>query len=1839
MKFSFWGLILSGLQLTTLTAQVYVDPTATGSNNGTSWSNAYTNLVEAIVLAGANAELHIAEGIYYPDEFTGGIDNDENEHFQIFDKQTLIGGFPSGGSTLTERRPDIYKTILSGDLEQNDVPGSLVGTNALAVIKNRANASDIELDGLIIQGGVTGIVFDGDAHNVILRGCVIRGNGPAESDTDPAGSPYGGYLLEGNSATLINCVISGNVGRIAGGGFLGGGTFPLGGPFAGSYLNCTFHGNRGGTNSCDASVVESTKGCLVWNLQPAKPSGLSNTSNNLFRNAGGSDPLFWQEVDWQRAPTTEGNLRLGYQSAAIDGAPLDPLHNGKDAGNGGRVFGSSPDIGAYEWRGVRYVDASATGFETGVTWANAYTDLQDALGVGAVGRSILVAEGTYYPDQGTQNQALSFEVDQVQLLGGFPTGGGTLASRKLSGTSILSGDFDNDDDPGEPKSNNSYQVVKLAENSFSSIDGFTIERGNTELLSDKPHGAGIYSLENHHLVLKNGIIQKNASELGGALWMENGVLEVENVAGKLNQATDNGGAFYLSECSAYLDSVDFNDNESLLNGAGLYANDCLTAMWDCSLADNTSQRSGGGFYGLNGRMTAEDLTVWGNTADRNAGGLALVGTDLDGLALDVRGNSAPMDGGGIWMRSSAVSVESSLITGNSCGDDGAGIYDLETSPTFINLTLHGNNASGDGGGLYSRDSSPNFKNCLIVGNAASGSTTSASASFSNPGTSFPTYAYCYLDNFDLSSVGTANYDSSDSVLTVSLVSPLNPANAPSTGGDARQHHPSVAINGGSLSHLTSDRDVAGNSRSNQKTSFLEGYDDVVDIGAYETRITNNIAAAPPYGLAVGRNVSNLSSTVTLQPNADLMSEFALRRTISGWPKPSPSTEPPFSLGWTINGTTAPVLALSGNNTVEGVTIAGPAANAPPSDLSTFVGAVQALNTNPVSLINCTIEGGIRLEGVEAEVREINFADSFEPAYFKDNPTLSLVNSRIEKGQFYLKGVTSARVEGCLGFLPNSGFGTSFDLQTYFVNDASTTELVNCSFYYVTFGLPDPRLTNRNGGSLSVTNCFFWQKFENSSGTGPPLLSEGGATEIFSHTLFYGLDLTTQGTGNLDGSDTSLELSFLNVGGPPVFTSSSPVVNAGLSSAVQEDRALGGQRRISGDSVDIGAYEHRFVHIDPTATGANDGTTWADAYTSQSLLDFSADERVQSTLLFAEGRYRGFSGSFQISAFSSETHQNALELQNSSLLGGFPPGGGTLASRDPSVFPVIITGELDPADDNDFSYGDNISLLVGMTGRCTVDGFTFTGARNHALRCGSPLSATSFDTLVVENCRFIKNRFTNSSALFIDGGPAIYAVAGPRDAALTVRSCEFIGNESIQTNTTKPPLGGAICVNQESFNSLNDQYFYSLEVEDCRFVDNSAYRDAPSQGGWGGAVALRTGSEAGLNNFRAAFRRCHFQGNQAGDQGGAVYSGNGFGLLFESCSFSGNYSNKEAGAIYSPSRFTIGDPPTLSPSGNSRTLVNCSFQGNQALNRISAVSGAFRIINSVAWDNRVINPTSNNFQPEQDVAIASNDFNENLNTYTNCLVQGVDLTLQGNGNLDGTDPTNDPRFYAPVVLAEDGVAAGLLHPTSTVLLNKGTTAFSLSNLSTPLDGSLDLIGNARVQGSHIDIGAYEGTRAPFPSGAEQVLWESDNDGDGASYGAELAWGTDPNVADSDGANFFSAEPDVNSNGFLLAGEVSFGIDLNNSPPHTIWVASQTEDLKDWEPFFISDGSSILLKSGTVTLNGSGIGDTIPGNGVLGMRPRILLSDEGGGVSQAPKVFYRFEALRLPPESFPVECVAP
>ena len=194
---------------------IYVNQNATGANNGTSWTDAYTNLDSALSSAHEGDAIWIAAGTYKPSS-NGNID----AYFSVSKSISIFGGFSGTETTLNQRDWTANPAILSGDLVGDDIgPGSNQYDNSKRVIVV-ANTSGVLIDGISITGGncpAPGVGPDSGAgldvfSSITIRNCKFYWNYAIS---------YGGGLAirgEGVQSLIENCSFTNNVGDWNGGG-------------------------------------------------------------------------------------------------------------------------------------------------------------------------------------------------------------------------------------------------------------------------------------------------------------------------------------------------------------------------------------------------------------------------------------------------------------------------------------------------------------------------------------------------------------------------------------------------------------------------------------------------------------------------------------------------------------------------------------------------------------------------------------------------------------------------------------------------------------------------------------------------------------------------------------------------------------------------------------------------------------------------------------------------------------------------------------------------------------------------------------------------------------------------------------------------------------------------------------------------------------------------------------------------------------------------------------------------------------------------------------------------------------------------------------------------------------------------------------------------------------------------------------------------------------------------------------------------------------------------------------------------------------------------------------
>ena len=316
---------------------IFVNAAASGTDDGTSWSNAYSDLVSALTSEIADdatetlpVKIVVAKGIYKPTPTPSTLGR--NATFQLKSNVKVYGGFDVADASLSERNWRVNKTILSGDIvgddtdsnrdgiieNADDIVGEGEGNNVYTVVTGVANTT---LEGFTITAGQSndfssevdlggGGLYLNNGDNLILSNIIFSGNRAGLS----AGNASGGggmYSSASDDLTLSNVIFSGNKSNDAGGGlFLNGGLrFIL--------SNVIFSGNKanhaGGGMRNNGSNVTLNNVIFSGNTATSNGGGMVNTASGL---------ILINVIMWDNTATActgssfQGNMNFCHQNSA-----------------------------------------------------------------------------------------------------------------------------------------------------------------------------------------------------------------------------------------------------------------------------------------------------------------------------------------------------------------------------------------------------------------------------------------------------------------------------------------------------------------------------------------------------------------------------------------------------------------------------------------------------------------------------------------------------------------------------------------------------------------------------------------------------------------------------------------------------------------------------------------------------------------------------------------------------------------------------------------------------------------------------------------------------------------------------------------------------------------------------------------------------------------------------------------------------------------------------------------------------------------------------------------------------------------------------------------------------------------------------------------------------------------------------------------------------------------------------------------------------------------------------------------------------------------------------------
>jgi len=301
-----------------------------------------------------------------------------------------------------------------------------------------------------------------------------------------------------------------------------------------------------------------------------------------------------------------------------------------------------------------------------------------------------------------------------------------------------------------------------------------------------------------------------------------------------------------------------------------------------------------------------------------------------------------------------------------------------------------------------------------------------------------------------------------------------------------------------------------------------------------------------------------------------------------------------------------------------------------------------------------------------------------------------------------------------------------------------------------------------------------------------------------------------------------------------------------------------------------------IYVDDDATGANDGSSWADAFNY--LQDALAAVYSGDEIRVAQGIYKPDQGA----GIAPGDREATFQLKNGVTVKG---GYASIGEPDPDVRDIgmcetILSGDINGDDGPNFTNnGENSYHVVtgsGTNDTAVLDGFTISGGNaNEYYPFARVVGGGMWNYLgspIVTNCVFKDN------AARVYGGGMYNEQSSP-----TLFNCNFRCNAAEGS-------GSGMC-NRESSNPT---------LTNCTFSFNVGLSYHDSFG-------------VGMYNYESnpTVNNCAFTGN-SGSLGAGMYNYDSNPIL-KSCTFTGNMVHEGGGGMRN--------------LGSSPTLINCTFSGN------------------------------------------------------------------------------------------------------------------------------------------------------------------------------------------------------------------------------------------------------------------------------------------------------------------------
>ena len=600
------------IPLTAANAQTiwYVNDDAPGANNGTSWTDAYTDLRSALAAAQSGDQIWVAAGRYVG-------------NFTLALGVEMYGGFAGTETELAKRNWKTNSTILDGNQTGSVVtppPGATSMTRIDGFTITNGNAS---------AGGGLYLYFSSPTitNNTIMGNNAANGGGglylwyssPTITNNtirhNSNGSFSGALHLRYSSPMIANNAITGNVVAL----YLWNSSPTI--------ANNTITANAQGLYLDNYSNPTIANSIIAFNLLGIWRVGGWATlrdncvyGNGAFNYVGLNDPTGINgniSVDPRLVDPSYGNVHIQPDSPCVHAGDNAYAYGDDDIDGEPRIqpLGGTVDIGADESDGTVWppgpytiVRVSRDGDDEhdGSSWSLAKRTVQAGIdAAAALGGQVWVQGGTYY-----ERIALH---PYVYVYGGF-AGFETWRDERDWGLNVTTLD-------GQQQG--SVVTARVWDNSsVSAIDGFTITNGTGTVWGSYTCGGGLFLLSSS--TVANNTIIGNSARDGGGMYLAGTSPTIANNTITGNRAGNWGGGLYLEGSFPTIANNTIAGNGAG-DGGGLYMAQSSPTIANTIIAFNSS-----GIYldqCCSGIPTLRYNCVYGNTEYDYSGLSDPTGTD------------------------------------------------------------------------------------------------------------------------------------------------------------------------------------------------------------------------------------------------------------------------------------------------------------------------------------------------------------------------------------------------------------------------------------------------------------------------------------------------------------------------------------------------------------------------------------------------------------------------------------------------------------------------------------------------------------------------------------------------------------------------------------------------------------------------------------------------------------------------------------------------------------------------------------------------------------------------------------------------------------------------------------------------------------------------------------------------------------------------------------------------------------------------------------------------------------------------------------------------------------